>query len=295
MSARRGIAGAAWLGSLAAATAVVICVAAPAMGDDAPTAEAAVERARALVSQGHPADAETYLADLVREGEGPHAESAIVLLEAARLSSSPEDCRAYAARATDRTRNSAVLEAAHMLTGDSYFAESLYLSASLEYEKAARHASGRGPGLADLKRARSILASGDAGRAVEIYREIADWGATPGEISMAAEIGLARALLEVGRPGDAAKQFETTARVHEDKEIRALALAGAAESREAVGEHAAAVAALRRLLEDCPDSYEAVLARERLRTYALTDSTALAGATADTAAPADDAPEPPEQ
>ena len=295
MSARRGVSRAVWLGSLAAATAVVACVAAPALGDDAPTAEAAIEQARALVGQGHQEDAEAYLADLVREGEGPHEGSATVLLEAARLSTSVEDCKAYAARAIEKTRNSAVLEAAHMLLGDSYFAENLYLSASLEYEKAARHSSGRGPGAADLKRARSILASGDAGAAVETYREIADWGATPGEVSAVAGLGLGRALLEVGRPGEAAEQFETIARLHEETEIRAPALAGAAESHEVAGQHEDAVVALRRLIADCPDSYETVLARARLRTYALTDSLALPRADADTSGSADDAPEAPEQ
>jgi tetratricopeptide (TPR) repeat protein len=144
--------------------------------------------------------------------------------------------------------------------------------------------SKRGPGLADLKRARSILAGGDAGAAVEAYRAIADWGATPGELTPVAEVGLARALLAAGRAPEAAEQFERTARVYENRETRVRALAGAAESHEAAGADAEAVAALALLVSDYPDSYEAVLARERLRTYSLPDSTLLYGDAPDTTA-----------
>ena len=129
---------------------------------------------------------------------------------------------------------------------------------------------------------------------MEAYREIADWGATPGEVSAVAGLGLARALLEMGRPGEAAEQFETMARVNVDAEILAPALAGAAESHEAAGQSEEAVAALRRLVSDYPDTYEAVLARERLRTYALTDSLAVSGADADSLGAAEDTPGTPE-
>ena len=154
MSARRGPVTAAARATVTAA-AFTLFLAAPAWCGGVPAPEEAVEKARALVRQGHQSDAEAYLAELVREEDGPHAGNAIVLLEAARLATSSEDCRIYAARAIDRTRSDAVLEAAHMLRGDSYFAESLYISASQEYEEAARRSSERGPGLADLKRARS--------------------------------------------------------------------------------------------------------------------------------------------
>jgi hypothetical protein len=292
MSARRRPATVTLLRSLAAATAVVICVAGPVLGDDAPTEEAAIERARALVRQGDQEDAEAYLAELTLEGEGPHAGSAAVLLEAARLVSSADDCRAYATRAIERTRSGEMLEAAHMLIGDSYFAERLYLSASLAYEEAARHSPGRGPGTAALMRARSILASGDAGAAAEAYREIAEWGATPTEITPRAELGLARSLLEAGRPGEAAEQFGLTARVYEEPEIRAAALAGAADSHVAAGEPQAAADALRDLLECCPDTYEAVLAQEHLRRLPPPDSLALPGAAADSTTVPDGAASP---
>jgi len=283
MSARRRIVTLTARATLTA-TALTLCLAAPAWCDDVPTPEEACEKARALVRQGHDTDAQAYLADLVGEENGAHAANAMVLLEAARLSSSAEVCRMYAARAIDRTRNDALLEAAHMLRGDSYFVESLYLSASHEYAKAAKHSSKRGPGLADLKGARSILAAGDAGAAVEAYRAIADWGATPGELTPVAEVGLAQALLAAGRAPEAAEQFERTARVYENREVRVRALAGAAESHEAAGADAEAVAALTLLVSDYPDSYEAVLARERLRTYSLPDSTLLYGDAPDTTA-----------
>ncbi len=294
MSARRRIVTVAARATLTA-TALTLCLAAPAWCDDVPTPEEACEKARALVRQGHVTDAEAYLADLVAEEDGAHAASAIVLLEAARLSTSAEACRIYAARAIKRTRNDALLEAAHMLRGDSYFAESLYISASHEYEEAARHSAKRGPGLADLKRARSILAAGDAGAAVEAYRAIADWGATPGELTPVAEVGLAQALLAAGRAPEAAELFERTARVYEKSEIRVRALAGAAQSHEAAGADAEAVAALALLVSDYPDSYEAVLARERLRTYSLPDSTLLYGEAPDTTAVPGEPPESPEQ
>ena len=294
MSARRRIATLAARAALAA-TALTLCIAAPAWCDDVPTPEEACEKARALVRQGHDTDAEAYLADLVGEENGAHASNALVLLEAARLSGSAEVCRMYAARAIERTRNGALLEAAHMLRGDSYFAEGLYISASHEYADAAKHSSKRGPGLADLKRARSILAAGDAGAAVEAYRAIADWGATPGELTPVAEVGLAQSLLAAGRAPEAAEQFERTARVYEKREVRVRALAGAAESHEAAGADAEAVAALALLVSDYPDSYEAVLARERLRTYSLPDSTLLYGEAPDTTALPGDPPESPEQ
>jgi len=277
------------------AAALTLCLAATAWCDDIPTPEEAVEKARALVRQGQQSDAEVYLSELVSEEDGPHAGNAIVLMEAARLAGSTELVRAYAARAIERTRRDAILEAAHMLRGDSYFAENLYVTASQEYGAAARHSSLRGPGPADLKRARSILAAGDAGAAVEAYRAIAEWGATPGAITPIAEIGLARALLAAGRTAEAAEQFETTARVYEEAEVRVRALAGAAESHEASGADSAAVAALKRLLADYPDSYEAVLAREELRTYSFADSTLLSGGEPDTTAARDDTLESPEQ
>lgn len=268
----------------AVVAALVVCPSASAWGDDVPTADEAVEKARALVRQGHQADAETYLAELVHEEGGPLARDANVLMEAARLSSSAETSRAYAARVVRRTRDSDMLESAHTLMGDSYFAENLYQKAAHEYGLAARHGSVRGAGPADLKRARSILASGDAGAAVEAYLSIVAAGATQGGTTPVAEVELATALLAAGRPEEAALQFESTVRTYEESDVRPRALAGAAQSHEAVGADSLAVAALRLLVSDHPDSYEAVLARERLRDYALSDTTGLFAVTADSTA-----------
>jgi tetratricopeptide (TPR) repeat protein len=244
--------------------------------DDVPKPAEAIEKARALERRGLVAEAEEYLAELVAQNDGPLARDATVLLEAARLTTEPATSRAFAERAIERTHNDEVLEAAYELRGDSFFAEGRYLSASVEYERAMRHESGRGPGQVDLKRARSLLASGDAGEAVVAYREIADWGATPGEITPLAEVGLARSLFVLGRFPEAAEQFERTAGVYRDSEVRVRALAGAAEARESAGEFGRARASLELIVLDYPDSYEAVLAREKLRDLAPADTTAAA-------------------
>jgi len=251
--------------SALAVAALVLLASTPAASDDVPTPNEAIEKARALERQGLVADAEDYLAGLVDENGGPLARDATVLLEAARIATAPEKCRAYASRAIERSRSDQVLETAHMLRGDSFFAEGRYTSAGHEYLAAARHSNARGPGIADLKRARSSLASGDAGQAAELYREIAEWGATPGEITPYAEVGLARSILVLGRFAEAAERFLTTARVYADSEIRVRALAGAAEAFGGAGDTERERAALESIVASYPESYEAVIARERLR------------------------------
>ncbi|MBN2566326.1 MAG: tetratricopeptide repeat protein, partial [Candidatus Eisenbacteria bacterium] len=80
-----------------------------------------------------------------------------------------------------------------------------------------------------------------------------------------AELGLATALLEAGRPEEAGRLFERVAEANPEHDLRAQALAGAAESYLTEGDIAAAARALGRVAQDYPDSYEAVVARERLR------------------------------
>ncbi|MBN2564243.1 MAG: tetratricopeptide repeat protein, partial [Candidatus Eisenbacteria bacterium] len=143
-----------------------------AQAQDGPTAREAVERARALERSGHPGDAWSYLEHLVTVDDGPLAGEAEVLLEAARLADSSEQARALALRAIEGTRSARILYAARILRGDSYFAQAMYQTASREYEEASRHAPGRGPGAAELKRARSILASGDTEAAIVAYENI---------------------------------------------------------------------------------------------------------------------------
>ena len=93
---------------------------------------------------------------------------------------------------------------------------------------------------------------------------------------------MARALLAANRTEEAAERFERTAADYPDHESRAAALAGAAESREALEDEESVVRWLTALVAEYPDSYEAVLARERLRGRALPDTTAAA----DTLSPA---------
>lgn len=270
------------LGVAAAAIAAVLLPASqPAWSDDVPTAAEAVEKARALEQQGQLAAAEEYLTELASDEDAPLGRNAEVLLEIARLSADAETSRDFAARVIARTRDDELLESAHMLRGDSFFAEARYASAQHEYEAAARHSPTRGPGTADLKRARSILASGDARAAADAYREIAGWGAVPGELTPQAEVGLARSLLVLGQFEEAAEQFERTARIYGESGVRVRALAGAAESHEYAGADSSAVAALQSIVTDYPDSYEAVLAREKLRSHALADSLSAAAAMAD--------------
>lgn len=258
-------------------TAIAVSVAVPVLSDDAPTAEQAIERARALERSGLSAEAAAYLDGLVGAEDAPLSGEAQVLLEAARLAPSVETTRAYAARAIERTRDSRILESAHMMIGDSLFAEKLYLAAAREYEEAARHSPGRGPGAADLRHARCLLASGDAVAAMEAYTEIVGRGAVPTEVTSLAELGLGRALLSAGRPEEAAEQFDRTSGTYEDDVVRIRALLGAAESHRSAGSHSSALRALGELVEEYPGTYEAALADEWLRTYAVPD-TAEAGA-----------------
>ena len=259
-----------------------------ALGDSAPTAREALEKARALERAGHAEEAVEYLSGLVDGEDAPLRDEAEVLLEAARLSRSPEKSRAYAARAIEHTRSSAVVEAARLLRGDSFFAEGLYLSAATEYGEAAKHSRERGTSVGDLKRAASLLAAGDAGAAADAYRRIAQSGATPGEATPRAQLGLARALLTAGRAAEAAEEFEVVARVYKDHGLRVQALAGTAECYEALGEARRAADALTALVTEYPNSYEAVLAREKLRRRALADTTSAAEA--DTAGAANSDP-----
>jgi tetratricopeptide (TPR) repeat protein len=245
----------------------ILALASAAGADDVPTAQDAIERARALERAGHADDAEAYLAGLVEQETGPLAGEADVLLEAARVSDSPEDVRALAGRAIERTRNARILHEAHILRGDSYYAQRLYLTASSEYESAARYAQGRGPGTADLKRARSILASGDAEAAVAAYEDLVGRCSREDEARPAAELGLGTSLLAAGRAEEAAVQFDKTLEANAESELRAQVLAGAARSYAEIGDIAQAAERLERLVELDPSGYEAVIARERLREY----------------------------
>jgi TolA-binding protein len=254
-------------------------IATPARTDTDVSPREALEKAGALARDGHHDEARAYLADLVSDEGGPLAREAEVLLEAARLSTEVEEVRSLAGRAAGASRDARMLHAAHMLLGDSYFAEGLYVTAAGEYELAARHAPGRGPGSADLKRARSVLASGDAEAAIEAYEDIIDASAATDDTRPEAMLGLGNALLKVGRSDEAAYQLERTAAAFPEHHVRVEALFAAARSYAALGDVGRSGSALQLLIDDYPDSYEAVLAREELRE--------LEPALADTSAPAD--------
>lgn len=260
--------------------ALALASAAPA--DDVPTPAQAIESARALERSGLPGEAVTYLAGLVDGEEAPLAENAEVLLEAARMATSVEEARGYARRAVGQTRSSHTLTAAHMLIGDSLFAERLYLAAAREYEEAARHSPERGPGEADLRRAQCLLASGDPLAAEEAFADVAGWGSVPVGVALYAQLGQARSALVAGRSEEAAALFERTARASEDPKLTAGSLLGAAEAHRAAGNRDGALSALRSLVEGFAGSYEAALAGEWLRTYPEPDTTAVAP---DTTAP----------
>jgi tetratricopeptide (TPR) repeat protein len=259
---------------------LALAPAAPA--DDTPTPAQAIESARVLERSGLPGEAAIYLGELVNGEGAPLSESAEVLMEAARLTPSVEEARDYARRAIEHTRDSRLVTAAHMLIGDSLFAEKLYLAAAREYEEAARHSPGRGPSEADLRRAQCLLASGDALAAEEAFRDIAGWGSVPVDVAPNAELGQARSALVAGRSEEAAALFERAARASEDPKLTARALLGAAEAHRATGNREGALSALRSLVEEFAGSYEAALAREWLRTYPEPDTTAVVP---DTAAP----------
>jgi TolA-binding protein len=269
--------------TLAALAAVVFAVGHPAVvsAQDGPTPEEAVERARALERGGHAVDALSYLEDLVAEDGGPLAEEPEVLLEAARLANTAEQVRALARRALESTRTARILYAAHVLMGDSYFAQAMYQSASIEYEQASRHSPGRGPGEAELKRARSVLASGDAEEAVAAFRDIVVESEPEGDMRPQAELGLAISLMEAGRPEEAGRQFEDVAESYPEHDLRAQALAGAAESYIRVGDLVTAAAVLEQLEEGYPGTYEGVVGRERLRDIRESLPDTLAAANAD--------------
>ncbi len=243
------------------AVALVLGPAAVALGT---TPAQAVERARALEKAGRPEDAERYLSDLV-DSERKLARAGRVLLELARLSRSAEDVLAWADRAIARTREAELAASAHLLKGDCHFARGHYISAAFEYEKAAAGASGEEAGRAALKRAASLLAGGDVSTALEAYREVAGEGAVPSELTAWAEVGAARALLASGSSAEAAAEFDRLASTHADAGVRVEALVGAAASHEAAGAPAVALRQLRILAAEYPDTFEGILARERVR------------------------------
>ncbi len=251
--------------AVALAAAVLVAVTAgAAAADEAVTSAQAVERARALERAGLLDEATHYLRGLILENRSI-ARDAPVLLELARLTNDLGEAAELAQRAITRTRDSKLLLTAHVLKGDLLSARGLYLAAALEYERAAASRSTDGADEALLKRAGSLLAAGDAQVALEAYRELAADGATGETAVPLAELGIGRALLRAGKPGDAAREFERIIATYADPDVRIRALAGAAASHEDANNTAAAILHFTMLSEEFPESFEGILAEERAR------------------------------
>ncbi len=270
--------------ALAAAALLYVCGSGAALADDSTTPSEAIEKARALERQGFLDEAALYLRDLVIE-PGPLAEDANVLLEVARLTPDADVAIEYVELALARSRDARVLARAHGTRGDFLFMQGRYAEAALEYERGARHGARPVADALELRRAASLLASEDASRAVDTYRELKDRGDTPGDLAPWAELGLARALFVRGDLREAALQFERVVEAFPEHDARPHALAGAIECHVAAASDSAARAFLSILEESYPASWEAVLARDLFETVAATRDTAAPASGAATIGP----------
>jgi len=260
----------------AAAVTLFLCAAVPAFPQDRTTAPEAIQKARALERQGFLEEAALYLHDLVLEA-GPLAEHPDVLLELARLTPDVDAAIQYVDLAMARSRDEGVLVRAHRTRGDFLFMQGRYGEAALEYEQGARHAAGAEGYALELRRAASLLASDDASRAGDAYRELTERGDAPDEHAPWAELGLARALLARGDLEEATLQFEHVVEAFPDHGVRPHALAGAVECHVVAASDSSARAFLSLLEDAYPASYEAVLARDLLETtVAMRDTLAPA-------------------
>ncbi|MBD3367872.1 MAG: tetratricopeptide repeat protein [Candidatus Eisenbacteria bacterium] len=265
-------------GLVAAALVAALVVSSPAE----PTAREAVARARALERSGRPDEARTYLSELTASDDRL-AEEASVLLELARLTADVDTLTTLLDAALDAARRPEEIAAAHMMRGDLLFARGRYTAAAEEYARADRSAPAFRPGAAEFRRAESLLAARDGSAALDAFTTIAEAPGTLEEIRPRAELGAARALLELGRHEEAARSFEKVAAEYPDGDVRLLALSGAAEARAQIGDHAAATELLSSLVEEYPGTFHATLALERLSRPAPPDT-----ASADTTSPSNE-------
>jgi tetratricopeptide (TPR) repeat protein len=282
-------------GRLTAITALAAVLAfAPAAA--APRPVEAIEAARALEREGRIHEAEYYLRELVATHDDLARDPA-VLLELARLTPSPDESLRLIESALSRTRDSVLLSAGAELQGDYLYACGRYAEAAAAYEQASLHAPEERADWMLLKRAASLLALGDASAAVEAYRRLAEGGGVPNEVTPWAALGLGEALLVKGEVDDAATEFERVADGYPSHDVTPRALFGAAQALRAAGDTAGAHAALRTLVNGYPETFEAVLAREDLRTLTSAlgalgpDSTSVLPSGQETGDYADELPE----
>lgn len=261
--------------------ACVIALAGQPAGAQTRPAEA-IEAARALERDGHAAEAELYLRELVANDNGL-SRDASVLLELARLATSASESLSLIESALARTRDPELVTTALELRGDYLYAGGRYLEASAAYEQASSNAPRQRVDWILLKRASSLLALGDASAAAEAYEELASGGGVPGEVTPWAVLGLGQALIAGGNAEAAAVEFERAATAYPGHAVRPQALFGASRAHVLAGDRRAARAALETLLAEYPGTLEAVLAREDLRRLgeepspAGTDSTSSEG------------------
>lgn len=255
--------------AIAAVVLALIVAAGPAA---ASSADDAINEARALETAGRPDEAEACLRRLLESGIA--SRNPAVLLALARLTPSPEEAVELCCEVIESERDPRLVAEARTLRGDYLFARGSYAEAAREYEAAA----GSGPrnvrDEAALKRAASLLAAGDAPAAEGVYRAVVETGDASAEVIPWAEVGLGRALLAQGRAAEAAEQFERTARTYADHDARREALVGAASSHEEGGDIERTIAALTAVIDEYPDTYDAVLAEDHLRAVAADTLTA---------------------
>jgi len=265
-----------------AIAAAVLALAAAALPTAASSADDAIAEARALETAGRPDAAEACLRRVLESGVV--SRDPAVLLALARLTPSPEEAVELCGEVIESARNPRLVAEARTLRGDYLYARGSYAEAAREYEAAAAGGPRNARDEAALKRAASLLAAGDAPAAETVYRALASAEGLSAEVTPWAEVGLGRALLAQGRAAEAAEQFERTAGAYAGHDARREALVGAAASHEERGDIARAIAALTAVIDEYPDTYDAVIAEDHLRTVAA-DTLTAAGAPDSTTVP----------
>jgi len=266
MPARTGLTARATLRAALCVVAILAATAQSASPDQEPVEpRVAIEKARALERDGLPDEAYVYLYELVGTHEDL-ARDATVLIELSRLSPTADESVELLEAAVEAARSAETVVRARRDLGDYLYARGSYMEAAEQYASAAGRAGEPERGFLLVKRADSILSAGDAGAAVDEYRELKERGKAPDEATPWAALGLGRALIVKGDYLGAAVEFETFADTYVEHEARARALSGAAEARAAAGDFAAARSALNLLVAEYPGTHEAVLARQDLRT-----------------------------
>ncbi len=243
------------------ATTVVVCLAATVVVFASAGADTTGEmgRARALEADGRVDIAIEHLRALLA-GESDDSDAAL-LLELARLTDDAGEALALADEALGNTRDGRLRARAHVMRGDYLYAAGLYGQAVVEYAAAAGHDA---PADATLRRAAGLLALGDIAGAIKVYDAAAS--GDDDEITAWASIGRGRARLAGGDAVEAALELERVADELTGRPIRACALAAAADALIAHGDLAHARELLLLLSDEFPNTFEATLALDRVKT-----------------------------